>query len=88
MFKRVAFSSGDKGTLYHSDQFPGIAAFELGGHTPGSTLWAVALDDKVFLFSGDISDDMSSLHHDSYRSLLYSYFLVPENTKRTAKLRK
>ena len=86
--KRVAFSSGDNENLYQSKQFPGIAAYELGGHTPGSTLWVVALGDKVFLFSGDITNDMASINHDTSKSKLYSYFLVPENTKRTTELRK
>jgi glyoxylase-like metal-dependent hydrolase (beta-lactamase superfamily II) len=75
-------------SLYKSDQFPGIAAFELGGHTPGSTLWAVALKDKIFLFSGDITNDKTSLDHNTPKSPLYSYMLVPENTKRTSELRK
>ena len=86
--KPVAFSSGDNESLYKSDQFPGIAAFELGGHTPGSTLWAVALGNKVFLFSGDITNDKSSLDNDTPKSAIYSYMLVPENTTRTTELRK
>ena len=86
--KRAAFSSGDNESLYKSPQFPGIAAFALGGHTPGSTLWVVALGDKVFLFSGDITNDKASLSQDTPKSAIYSYLLVPENTKRTAELRK
>jgi glyoxylase-like metal-dependent hydrolase (beta-lactamase superfamily II) len=86
--KRVAFVPGENESLYHSDQFPGIAAFELGGHTPGSTLWTVAFGNKLYLFSGDITNDQQSLHQDITKGLLYSYILVPENTKRTAELRK
>ncbi|MFT5677080.1 MAG: glyoxylase-like metal-dependent hydrolase (beta-lactamase superfamily II) [Paraglaciecola sp.] len=86
--KRIAFSSDRNESLYKSDQFPGIAAFELGGHTPGSTLWVVALGDKVFLFSGDITNDKASLNHNIPKDALYSYMLVPENTKRTSELRK
>ena len=86
--KRIAFSSDDNERLHKSDQFLGIAAFELGDHTPGSTLWVVALDDKVFLFCGDITNDKASLNHNTPKSALYSYLLVPENTKRTTELRK
>ena len=85
---RTAFSSGDNESLYKSPQFPGIAALALGGHTPGSTLWAVALGDKVFLFSGDITNDKASLNQDTPKSAIYSYLLVPENTNRTSELRK
>ena len=83
----VEFSSTNNGNLYRSNQFPGLAALELGGHTPGSTLWAVALGNKVLLFSGDTTNDKTSIDHDTPKQALYSYFIVPENTKRTAELR-
>ncbi|WP_299072748.1 MBL fold metallo-hydrolase [uncultured Paraglaciecola sp.] len=82
------FTSGATNNLYKSPQFPGIAAFELGGHTPGSTLWAVAFKEKVLLFSGDITNDAASLHQDMPKSWAYSYLFVPENTARTAEIRK
>jgi glyoxylase-like metal-dependent hydrolase (beta-lactamase superfamily II) len=75
-------------TLTRFNDFPGLAAFSLGGHTPGSTLWAVALKDKVLLFSGDITNDKASIDHDKPKPILYSYVLVPENVGRTAELRK
>ncbi|MFT6407355.1 MAG: glyoxylase-like metal-dependent hydrolase (beta-lactamase superfamily II) [Arenicella sp.] len=74
--------------LASSAEFPGIAAFELGGHTPGSTLWAVSIGDKVLLFSGDTSNDKLSIERDIDKPTLYSYVFVPENTKRTAELRR
>lgn len=82
------FQRTGNSNLYSSEQFPGMAAFELGGHTPGSTLWAVALGNKVLLFSGDTTNDKLSIDHDIPKQLVYSYFLVPENTNRTATLRK
>ncbi|MFQ3243451.1 MAG: glyoxylase-like metal-dependent hydrolase (beta-lactamase superfamily II) [Arenicella sp.] len=85
--KRSDFSIAKDATLYQSIEFPGLAAFELGGHTPGSTLWAVAIADKVLLFSGDITNDKASIDHNVAKQALYSYLLVPENTKRTAELR-
>lgn len=83
--KRQEFN-GD--TLSQFDDFPGIAAYSLGGHTPGSTLWAVALNNKMLLFSGDTTNDKHSIYHDKAKPSLYSYLLVPENTNRTATLRK
>ena len=73
--------------LVTSDRFPGLAAFQLGGHTPGSTLWAVALGERVLLFSGDITNTKADLDQDKPKALLYSYVLVPENVNRTAQLR-
>jgi len=84
----IDFSRKQGGSLYQTSQFPGIAAFELGGHTPGSTLWVVALGSKVLLFSGDTTNNKASIDHDIPKSALYSYVLVPENIKRTAQLRK
>ena len=75
-------------SLMTFSDFPGLAGFSLGGHTPGSTLWAVALADKVLLFSGDITNDKASIDHDKPKPALYSYVLVPENVDRTAELRK
>lgn len=77
--------SGDE--LSQVPGFPGLAAYALGGHTPGSTLWAVALDDKILLFSGDITNSKHKLDHDQGKGFLYSYVFVPEDTTRTAALR-
>ena len=59
----------------------------MGGHTPGSTLWAVAVDDKVLLFSGDITNSKHKLDADEGKGFLYSFIFVPEDTARTAELR-
>lgn len=74
--------------LAHFESYPGLGAFTLGGHTPGSTLWVAALPDKILLFSGDITNDKNSIDHDQAKSRLYSTLMVPENVKRTAELRK
>ena len=73
--------------LYHSDRFPGLVAYELGGHTPGSTLWAVGLGEKILLFSGDITNDKASIDDNRPKPAVYSYVLVPEDIKRTEQLR-
>jgi glyoxylase-like metal-dependent hydrolase (beta-lactamase superfamily II) len=73
--------------LVSFDQFPGLALYPLGGHTPGSTLFAVADSDRLLLFSGDITNTRDALVHDQPKPWLYSYLMVPENTDRTALLR-
>ncbi len=82
------FTLKAKQNLYQSEEFPGLAAIELGGHTPGSTLWAITLGEKVLLFSGDITNNKASIDLDQPKSALYSYMIVPENTARTAELRR
>jgi glyoxylase-like metal-dependent hydrolase (beta-lactamase superfamily II) len=68
--------------------FPGLGAVALGGHTPGSTLWAAAVDGHLWLFSGDTTNDKASLLNDVGKGFLYSGILVPENTARTGALRR
>lgn len=67
--------------------FPGLGVVALGGHTPGSTLFAVALDGNLWLFSGDTTNTKAALLDDVDKPFLYSYVLVPENTARTEALR-
>jgi glyoxylase-like metal-dependent hydrolase (beta-lactamase superfamily II) len=69
------------------DGFPGLGIVPLGGHTPGSTLFAVAADGHLWLFSGDTTNTKASLVGDVGKGFLYSALLVPENTARTALLR-
>jgi glyoxylase-like metal-dependent hydrolase (beta-lactamase superfamily II) len=68
--------------------FPGLGAVALGGHTPGSTLFAAAVDGQVWLFSGDTTNTKASLVDDVGKGFLYSFVMVPENTARTAELRR
>ena len=67
--------------------FPGLGIAGLGGHTPGSTLFAIALNDRIWILSGDITNAKADLRSDTGKGFLYSYLLVPENTARTAELR-
>lgn len=68
-------------------RFPGLALYPLGGHTPGSTLFAVADGKRLLLFSGDITNSKADISNDQAKAFLYSYLLVPENNQRTAVLR-
>ncbi|MDP5071548.1 MAG: MBL fold metallo-hydrolase, partial [Congregibacter sp.] len=67
--------------------FPGLGIVALGGHTPGSTLFAVHVDGILWLMSGDISNVKSKLLSNTGKGWLYSNIIVPENTARTEELR-
>jgi glyoxylase-like metal-dependent hydrolase (beta-lactamase superfamily II) len=67
--------------------FPGIGLVALGGHTPGSTLLAIAVNDHLWLLSGDIANSKADLISNAGKGFLYSYLLVPEHTGRTEALR-
>ncbi len=67
--------------------FTGLAAMSLGGHTPGSTLWVVALPEVTLLLAGDIVNSHNALVHDIPKPWLYSAVLVPEDTERTSEIR-
>lgn len=74
-------------TIMDIPDFPGLVAVSLGGHTPGSTLFAARIADQFWLFSGDITNDKQSLLQDLPKPWLYSAVIVPEDTDRTALLR-
>lgn len=75
------------GTVQTIEKFPGLGLVALGGHTPGSTLFAIAVQDHLWLVSGDISNNKMDLIRNIGKGLLYSYILVPENTERSQELR-
>lgn len=70
------------------DGFPGLGVVALGGHTPGSTLFAIASGDQLWLLSGDTTNTKADLLSNTGKGFLYSYLVVPENTARTEVLRK
>ncbi len=67
--------------------FPGLGIVGLGGHTPGSTLFAIAGPDRLWLLSGDTTNTKADLIRNTGKGFLYSYILVPEHTARTEALR-
>ncbi|MFT5209605.1 MAG: glyoxylase-like metal-dependent hydrolase (beta-lactamase superfamily II) [Flavobacterium sp.] len=77
--------SGDK--IHQLDKFPGLLAVGLGGHTPGSTLFAFSIDGMLYLLSGDITNSKNEILTNQGKGFVYSTFLVPENTRRTEALR-
>lgn len=70
-----------------NDAFPGLGLIALGGHTPGSTLFAVGLKAHLWLFSGDTTNTKADLVNNMGKGFLYSGIFVPENTGRTEDLR-
>ncbi|MEM1437060.1 MAG: MBL fold metallo-hydrolase [Pseudomonadota bacterium] len=77
----------DGRTLTPVPGFPGLAMQTLGGHTPGSTLFAAAVGSRVYLFTGDITNSKAALLANQPKAWWYSYLAVPEDTARTAQLR-
>jgi len=74
-------------TLLTSDKFPGLGLVGIGGHTPGSTLFAAYVNNHLWLFSGDTTNSMLNLRSNTGKGFLYSNIFVPENTNRTGELR-
>lgn len=75
------------GNIMSIDGFPGLSAVQLAGHTPGSTLYILNVDNHFWLLSGDIAATKMQLLDNHGKGFLYSYVMVPENTKQTEKLR-
>ena len=73
--------SGDR--ILTAEGFPGLGIVGLGGHTPGSTLFAIAAGGRLWLLSGDTTNTKADLLSNTGKGFLYSYLLVPENTART-----
>ncbi|MCG8591415.1 MAG: MBL fold metallo-hydrolase [Proteobacteria bacterium] len=78
----------DGGGVQAVSGFPGLGMVALGGHTPGSTLFALASGGRLWLFSGDITNTKADLLADRGKGFVYSYLLVPEDTERAGLLRR
>lgn len=68
-------------------EFPGLTMFNAGGHTPGTTIFFVKVGEKLWVLSGDVSNNKRLLLNNQGKGPLYSYLLVPENTRQLEKLR-
>jgi len=75
------------GVLTHDD-FPGIGLVKTGGHTPGSTLIAVAAKGHLWLFAGDINGTKANLESNTSKPLIYTTFIIPENRRQNRKIRR
>jgi glyoxylase-like metal-dependent hydrolase (beta-lactamase superfamily II) len=76
------------GIVQTSPRFPGLGIIAVGGHTPDSTLFAIALGDRLYLLSGDITNSKAEIDGDLPKPLLYSYLIVPEHVPRMSLLRR
>lgn len=70
-----------------SPDFPGLGLVALGGHTPGSTMFAIAEGERLWILSGDITNTKPDLETNTGKGFAYSYLMVPEDTGRTEELR-
>lgn len=70
-----------------TSEFPGIGIYPLAGHTPGSTLFAIPVGDRLWLLIGDISNSREALIENQPKGILYSYLFVPEDEDRLEQLR-
>lgn len=70
-----------------AQQFPGIGIYPLGGHTPGSTLFAIPVGNELWLLSGDTTNSKNDMIENRGKGFLYSYLFVPENEPRLEELR-
>jgi len=66
--------------------FPGLGVIAAGGHTPGSTIFVIAVEGHLWVFAGDITNSKANLLNTG-KGFLYSTFFVPEHTARLEKLR-
>lgn len=76
-----------QGKVWTSSKFPGLGLIPVGGHTPGSTLFAATIEGQLYVLSGDITNTKDAVEADSGKGWVYSNLLVPENTDRTRELR-
>ena len=68
--------------------FPGLVAVAAAGHTPGSTVYAAAVGDRILVFAGDITNEFANLVNDVPKPWAYSAFVVPENRAHLGDLRR
>lgn len=75
------------GAVWQSEAFPGLGLIPVGGHTPGSTLFAAWIQGQLYVLSGDITNSKSDILTDSGKGWVYSNLMVPEDTGQTRALR-
>ena len=67
--------------------FPGLFAIAGGGHTPGSTIYAVVLPERTWILAGDVTNAFASIENDEPKPLIYRLLIVPEDPERLQALR-
>lgn len=77
----------ERGALMRVPGFPGLAALQAGGHTPGSTVFLAHVDGTVWIFSGDVTNFREPMLENRPKERLYSLLITPEATEQLARLR-
>jgi glyoxylase-like metal-dependent hydrolase (beta-lactamase superfamily II) len=80
------------GPLYAIPGFPGLGVFAAGGHTPGSQVFVARVgdpaDSRLWIFTGDLVNNIDGVRHNLPKPTLYSLFVVPEHRRRLELLRR
>jgi len=74
-------------TVQTIEEFPGLGVIAAGGHTPGSTIFVIAVEGHLWVFAGDITNSKADMLSNTGKGFLYSTFFVPEHTARLEELR-
>ncbi len=76
------------GPLYSVPGFPGLAVVPVAGHSPGSTVFVVAVEGKLWIVAGDISwTRQSMLTNQPKQVSLFRSLIIPEDETRLVELR-
>lgn len=71
--------------------FTGVSVFAAGGHTPGTQVilaWvATAAGPRLYVFTGDVVNNIDAVNHNISKPFLYRLLVVPEDDTRLAALR-
>jgi hypothetical protein len=57
-----------------------MAAFAVGGHSPGSTAFVARAGVELFIPAGDVTNVYSNLMGNVPKGLVYSYLIVPADS--------
>jgi len=80
------------GPLHPIPGFPGLGVFATGGHTPGSQVFVARTADtigsRLWVFTGDLANNIDGIRHNLPKPTLYSLFVVPEHRARLDVLRR
>jgi glyoxylase-like metal-dependent hydrolase (beta-lactamase superfamily II) len=67
--------------------FPGLGVLAVGGHTPGSQVFVARVGDDIWIFTGDVVNNIDGVRHDLPKPGFYSLLMVPEATDRLQAVR-
>jgi glyoxylase-like metal-dependent hydrolase (beta-lactamase superfamily II) len=80
------------GPLFALPGFPGLSVFATGGHTPGSQVFVARVGNSVgsrlWVFTGDLANNIDGILYNLPKPTLYSLFVVPEHRDRLDLLRR